>query len=35
METFVKPIIQGDTPDVVILHVGCNDICNKNMLAND
>ena len=35
METYVKPIIQDDTPDVVILHIGCNDISNKNMSAND
>ena len=28
METYVKPIIQDNTPDVVILHVGCNDISN-------
>ena len=35
METYVKPIIQDNTPDVVILHIGCNDISNKNMSAND
>ena len=35
METYVKPILQDDTPDVVILHIGCNDIPNKNMSAND
>ena len=35
METYVKSIIQDDTPDVVILHIGCNDISNKNMSAND
>ena len=35
METYVKPIIQDDTPDVVILHTGCNDISDKNMSAND
>ena len=35
METYVKAIIQDDTPDVVILHIGCNDISNKNMSAND
>ena len=34
-ETYVKPIIQDDTPDVVILHIGCNDISRKNMSAND
>ena len=35
METYVKPIIQDDTPGVVILHLGCNDISKKNMSAND
>ena len=35
METYVEPIIQDDTPDVAILHTGCNDISNKNMSAND
>ena len=34
METYVKPIIQGDTPDVVILHIGCNDISNKKGIIN-
>ena len=35
MKTYVKPIIQDDTPDVVILHIGCNDISNKSMSEND
>ena len=35
METYVKPIIQDDTPDVIILHTGCIDISNKNMSAKD
>ena len=35
METYVKAIIQDDTPDVVTLHMGCNDMSNKTMLAND
>ena len=35
METYVKPIRQDDTPGVVISHIGCNDISNKNMSAND
>ena len=35
METYIKPIVQNDTPDVIILHIGCNDISNKNMSAND
>ena len=35
METYIKPVMQDDTADVVILHIGCNDISNKNMSAND
>ena len=35
METYAKPSTQDDTPDVVILHIGCNNISNKNMSAND
>ena len=35
METCLKLIIQDDTPVAVILHVGCNDISNKDMPAND
>ena len=35
METYVQPIINDNTPDVVILHIGCNDISNKSMSAND
>ena len=35
IETYVKPILQDDTTDVVILHIGCNDISNRNMSAND
>ena len=31
MENSVKPIIQDDTPDVVIFHIGCNDISNKSI----
>ena len=34
METYVKSVIQDDTPDVVILHIGCSDISNKNMSEN-
>ena len=34
METYVWPIIQDDIPDAVILHIGCNDISNKNMSKN-
>ena len=32
-ETNFKPIIKDDTP-VVILHIGCNEVSNKNMSAN-
>ena len=35
METYVKPIIYDNTPDAVILHIGWNDISNRNMSAND
>ena len=35
METYIKPSTQDDTPDVAILHIGCNDISSKNMSAND
>ena len=35
METCIQPIIQDHSFDVVILHVGFNDISNKNMSAND
>ena len=34
METYVKPIIQDDTPAVVILYIVCHDISRKNMSAN-
>ena len=35
METYVMPIIQDDTLDVIILQIRCNDISNKNMSASD
>ena len=35
IETYVKTIIQDDACDEVNLHMGCNGISNKNMLAND
>ena len=35
MENSVKPIIHDDTSDVVIFHIGCNDISNKSIWAND
>ena len=35
MEIYVKPILQDDTLDVVILHIGCNDISKQSMSANE
>ena len=35
METYVKPILNDDTPDVLILHVGCNGIGNKQFTENE
>ena len=35
METYVKPILNDDTPDVLILHIGCNDISNKQLTENE
>lgn len=35
METYVKPIIEDVALDIVILRVGCNDISNKSLSAND
>ena len=35
METYVKPISNDDTPDVLILHIGCNDISNKQPTENE
>ena len=35
METYVQPIVCDDTPDAIILHIGCNDISNRSMSAND
>ena len=32
METYVKPILNDDTPDILILHIGCNDIGNKQLM---
>ena len=31
METYVKPILNDDTPDVLILHIGCNDLVTNNL----
>ena len=35
METYVKSILKDDTPDVLILHIGCNDIGNKQIMENE
>ena len=35
MGTYVKPILNNDTPDVLILHIGCNDIGNKQLPKNE
>ena len=35
METHVKPILNDDTPDVLILHISCNDIGNKQLTENE
>ena len=31
METYVQPILNDDTPDVLVLQIGCNDIGNMNL----
>ena len=35
METYVKPILNNDTPVALILHIGCNDIGNKQLTENE
>ena len=35
MGTYVQPIVCDDTPDAIILHIGCNDISNRSMSADD
>ena len=35
METYVKPILNDDTPDILILHIVCNDIGNKQLTENE
>ena len=35
METYVMPILNDDTPDVLILYIGCNDIGNKQLTENE
>ena len=34
-ETYVKPILNDDTPGVLILHIGCKDIGNKQFTENE
>ena len=29
METYILPILRDDTPDVTIIHAGCNDVRNR------
>ena len=35
MEKYVKPVLIDDTPDVLILHIGCNDVGNKQLTGNE
>ena len=35
METYVKPTLNDDTPDALILHIRCNDIGNKQLTENE
>ena len=35
MGTYVTPILNDDTPDVLILHIDCNDIGNKQLTKNE
>ena len=35
METYVKSILNNNTPDVLILYIGCNDIGNKQLTENE
>ena len=34
MEIYLKPILNDDTPDDLILHIVCNDIGNKQLTEN-
>ena len=34
METYVKPVLNHNTPDALILHISCNDIGNKQLTKN-
>ena len=31
METYVKPVLNNNTPEALILHISCNDIGNKQL----
>ena len=35
METYVKSVLHDDTLDVLMLHIGCNDIGNKQLTENE
>ena len=35
METYLKPILNDDTPDVLTLRIGCNDIGSKQLTENE
>ena len=35
METFVKSILNDDAPDGLIVHIGCNDIRNKQPMEDE
>ena len=35
MKKYVKPILNDDTPDVLILHIGWNDISNKQLTETE
>ena len=35
MEAYVNPVLNDDTPDVLILHIGCNDIGSKRLTGNE
>ena len=35
METYVKPILNDDTSDIIILHIGCNDVSNKQLTETE
>ena len=34
METFVKPVLNNNTPDALILHISYNDTGNKQLTEN-